>query len=49
MSDGQVVHHLLVSKSATTAKVEAPIESVDLADWVLNLPDAEYHGSCVIS
>ena len=42
MSNDQVIHHLLVSKSETTAKVEAPIESVDLADWVLNLPDAEY-------
>ena len=42
MSKDQVIHHLLVSKSETTARVEAPIESVDLADWVLNLSDAEY-------
>ena len=42
MSKDQVIHHLLVSKSEATAKVEAPIESVDLAEWVLNLSDAEY-------
>ncbi|MFF0079306.1 hypothetical protein ACFYR1_06285 [Streptomyces canus] len=32
----------MISETAQTATVDAPIEAVDIADWVLNLPDAEY-------
>ncbi|MFJ9151639.1 hypothetical protein ACIRP7_27085 [Streptomyces sp. NPDC102270] len=32
----------MISETAETATVDAPIEAVDIADWVLNLPDAEY-------
>ncbi|PBI87170.1 hypothetical protein BSF41_31390 [Flavobacterium sp. ACN2] len=31
-----------LSHSAVTAVINAPIEKVNIADWLLNLPDAEY-------
>jgi hypothetical protein len=33
--------HALVF-STVTATIQAPIEKVDIADWLFNLPDAEY-------
>ncbi|GAB3014019.1 hypothetical protein GCM10023080_096730 [Streptomyces pseudoechinosporeus] len=42
MSNDQVIHNLLMTASEATATVDAPIDTVDIADWVLNLPDAEY-------
>jgi hypothetical protein len=33
---------LTLSLSTVTATINAPIEKVDIADWLLNLPDAEY-------
>ena len=32
----------ILSQSVYTAVINAPIEWVDIADWLLNLPDAEY-------
>ena len=31
-----------LSQSTVTATIDAPIEKVNIADWVLHLPDAEY-------
>jgi len=31
-----------LSHSAVNAIINAPIEKVNIADWLLNLPDAEY-------
>jgi hypothetical protein len=31
-----------LSLSTVTAIINAPIEKVDIADWLLHLPDAEY-------
>ena len=31
-----------LSHSSVTAVINAPIEKVNIADWLLNLPDAEY-------
>jgi hypothetical protein len=42
MSNDQVIESLLVSETQAMATVDAPIDAVDIADWVLNLPDAEY-------
>jgi hypothetical protein len=28
--------------STVTATIKAPIEKINIADWVLHLPDAEY-------
>ncbi len=33
---------LTLSRSIVTAIINAPIEKVDIADWLFNLPDAEY-------
>jgi hypothetical protein len=32
----------ILSQSAYTAVINAPIDWVDIADWLLNLPEAEY-------
>ena len=37
-----------LSLSTATATIHAPIERVDIADWVLHLPDAEYQ-RCSVS
>ena len=42
MSNDRVMRDMLVSESEVSAIVDAPFEAVDIADWVLNLPDAEY-------
>src|SRR5271155_3679822 len=31
-----------LSQSTVTATIQAPIEKVNIADWLLHLPDAEY-------
>ena len=33
---------LTLSSSRVTATIHAPIEQVNIADWILHLPDAEY-------
>lgn len=33
---------LVLSESAYRHVVDVPVESVDIADWLMNLPDAEY-------
>ncbi|WP_329038488.1 hypothetical protein OIE71_32700 [Streptomyces sp. NBC_01725] len=42
MTDSQVLTDMLLVRSEQTATVHAPIEKVDIADWLLNIPDAEY-------
>jgi len=37
MSDDKIL-----TQSAYSAVIHAPIYQVDIADWLLNLPDAEY-------
>ena len=32
----------IITESTATAVIQAPIEFVDIADWVFTLPDAEY-------
>ncbi len=32
----------IITESTSTAIIEAPVEFVDIADWVFTLPDAEY-------
>lgn len=45
MSDIIIIDKLL-SASAYTAIINAPIEKVDIADWLFNLPEAEYQRCC---
>ncbi|MEH0194500.1 hypothetical protein V7S57_02075 [Caulobacter sp. CCNWLY153] len=35
-----------LSASAYTATINAPIEAIDIADWLFNLPEAEYQRCC---
>ncbi len=37
-----LVENETLSESSYSAVINAPIEKVDLADWLFNLPDAEY-------
>ncbi|MFD0485371.1 hypothetical protein ACFQ46_22475 [Kineococcus sp. GCM10028916] len=37
-----VLTHLLLSHSTETAVIKAPADKIDIAGWLLNLPDAEY-------
>lgn len=42
MKDSQVLTETPLVWSEQAATVHAPIEKVDIANWLLNLPDAEY-------
>jgi hypothetical protein len=46
MADTDVRTEMVLAQSKQTALVHAPIEQVDIADWLLNLPDAEYQRCC---
>jgi hypothetical protein len=37
-----MIQDLTLSLSTVKAIINAPIEMVDIADWLLHLPDAEY-------
>jgi hypothetical protein len=37
-----IVTETIITESTSTAIIHAPIEYVDIADWVFTLPDAEY-------
>jgi len=42
VADNEVVSDRVLSQSVVTATIDAPIARVDIADWLLHLPDAEY-------
>ncbi|WP_428340609.1 hypothetical protein [Mycobacterium sp.] len=46
MANTDVLTDMILVHSEKTAVVHAPIEQVDIADWLLNLPDAEYQRCC---
>jgi hypothetical protein len=37
-----MLNDLTLSRSTVTAMIHAPLEKVDIANWLLHLPDAEY-------
>ena len=37
---------LKLSESSYSHIIDVPIEKVDIADWVFNLPDAEFERCC---
>ncbi|MFF4623786.1 hypothetical protein [Nonomuraea jabiensis] len=41
-TENKVVSDMVLSSSQVTATIEAPLESIDITDWLLNLPDKEY-------
>jgi hypothetical protein len=42
MTDIKVLSDKTLSRSVVTATINAPIERIDIADWLFNLPDEEY-------
>lgn len=36
----------ILSQSAYSAEIDVPIEKIDIADWLFNLPEAEYLRCC---
>lgn len=42
----KVVSELQLSSSAFHHVIDVPIEKVDIADWLFNLPEAEYQRCC---
>ena len=42
MSDIEVISDVTIVHNEESAIINAPIEKVDIADWLLHLPDAEY-------
>ncbi|SOF02334.1 hypothetical protein SAMN05446589_9471 [Streptomyces sp. OV198] len=42
MSNDQVISDLQLSASVELAVINAPLDAIDIPDWLLHLPDAEY-------
>lgn len=42
----KVLTDTILSQSAFSAEIDVPIEKVDIADWLFNLPEAEYQRCC---
>jgi hypothetical protein len=42
MTNADVIAEMILVHSEDTATIHAPIDKVNIADWLLNLPDAEY-------
>jgi hypothetical protein len=42
MSEESVLSDMILAQSAVTALIDAPIEAIDIATWLRNLPDEEY-------
>src|SRR5262245_12155059 len=42
MTATEILTDMVLVESEKTAMIHAPVERVDIADWLLHLPDAEY-------
>ena len=42
MTTTDILTDMVLVESKKTAAIHAPVERVDIADWLLHLPDAEY-------
>jgi hypothetical protein len=42
MTENKVLADTILSASTETATIHAPLEAIDIADWLRNLPDKEY-------
>jgi hypothetical protein len=45
MSDA-ILSDKILSSSAFSQVIAVPIEKIDIADWLFNLPEAEYQRCC---
>jgi hypothetical protein len=42
MTTTDILTDMVLVKTEKSATIHAPVERVDIADWLLHLPDAEY-------
>ncbi|CDZ30394.1 hypothetical protein [Neorhizobium galegae] len=42
----KILTEMLLSQSAYSHDIDVPFEQVDIADWLFNLPEAEYQRCC---
>ncbi|HZD15439.1 MAG TPA: hypothetical protein VE196_10030, partial [Pseudonocardiaceae bacterium] len=42
MSENRVMPDMILAQSVVTAPIDVPIEAIDIAAWLRNLPDKEY-------
>ena len=42
MTTTDILTDMVLVNTEKTATIHAPVERVDIADWLLHLPDAEY-------
>jgi hypothetical protein len=42
MAENKVLPDTLLSQSTETASVDAPLDAIDIGNWLVNLPDKEY-------
>jgi hypothetical protein len=42
----KVLTDTILSQSAFSADIDVPIEKIDIADWLFNLPESEYQRCC---
>jgi hypothetical protein len=42
----KILQDMILSKSAFSTDIDTPIEAIDIADWLFNLPEAEYQRCC---
>ena len=42
----KVLNDTILSSSAFSAEIDVPIEKIDIADWLFNLPEVEYQRCC---
>lgn len=43
----KIIKDKTLSQSAFSHELEVPLEKIDIADWLFNLPEAEYQRCCV--
>lgn len=43
----KIITDKLLSFSAYSHEIDVPLELIDIADWLFNLPEAEYQRCCV--
>lgn len=42
----KVLTDKILSQAAFSAEIDVPLEKIDIADWLFNLPEAEYQRCC---
>ncbi len=43
----KIIKDKILSESAFSHELDVPLGTIDIADWLFNLPEAEYQRCCV--